>query len=696
MFKTWSFKSKLQGVIGLLGIVSILSSGYLTYSVYNGGISIKSHLVKGSAESIIDKIDRNLFERYGDVQAFALSESARSGDPERITKFMSDMMSAYSPIYDAMLVLDKKGNVIAANKVDKKGQTLNNSALLNKNFADEEWFKACVQNKIQPGQAYHSDLRIDKDIATFASTDGKVLTFSSPIRDSATGEVLGVWTNQMSWNDVVQEMIISESKKLVDERITAVYPKLLDSTGTYLYHHDATKILAAKDDSIPDFLAKNIDRVTEIKDENEKINASSMKAYSKEKGFSVYPGKGWILTLEAPTNDKFIQLAVYTSMAGILVLILLAGLSALVAQSTSGVLEKITNRLENESTKVSETASDVTSAAHSLSESSTEQASALQETAASIEEINAMIKKSNENSNRSREVAHNSANIAKKGQESVDDMSKAINEINISNEAILKQIVESNNQISDIARVISEIGNKTKVINDIVFQTKLLSFNASVEAARAGEHGKGFAVVAEEVGNLAQMSGNAAKEISEMLNESIKNVESTVSESKRKVESLISDGRQKLKAGIEIADQCGEILKEVVVNVDDLAVMVSEISVASQEQSQGVNEITKAMNELDQSTHSNATTSQKVSGNAGSLSEQAEHMNEIVSELLNVVVGGKGNRTHAAPSVKAKVQDKAPVPEKPKQKDASVSPIRLVKNSTSDIPTSDDPRFKEV
>ncbi|MBC7465119.1 MAG: hypothetical protein H7256_03945 [Bdellovibrio sp.] len=48
-----------------------------------------------------------------------------------------------------------------------------------------------------------------------------------------------------------------------------------------------------------------------------------------------------------------------------------------------------------------------------------------------------------------------------------------------------------------------EIGNKTKVINDIVFQTKLLSFNASVEAARAGEHGKGFAVVAEEVGKLA-------------------------------------------------------------------------------------------------------------------------------------------------------------------------------------------------
>ena len=61
---------------------------------------------------------------------------------------------------------------------------------------------------------------------------------------------------------------------------------------------------------------------------------------------------------------------------------------------------------------------------------------------------------------------------------------------------------ESNKEIQEIVKVIAEIGNKTKVINDIVFQTKLLSFNASVEAARAGENGKGFAVVAEEVGKL--------------------------------------------------------------------------------------------------------------------------------------------------------------------------------------------------
>lgn len=71
-------------------------------------------------------------------------------------------------------------------------------------------------------------------------------------------------------------------------------------------------------------------------------------------------------------------------------------------------------------------------------------------------------------------------------------MGVAIGEISESNNRILQQVEDSNQKITDIVKVINEIGTKTKVINDIVFQTKLLSFNASVEAARAGEHGKGL------------------------------------------------------------------------------------------------------------------------------------------------------------------------------------------------------------
>ncbi|NCQ16281.1 chemotaxis protein, partial [Candidatus Falkowbacteria bacterium] len=74
----------------------------------------------------------------------------------------------------------------------------------------------------------------------------------------------------------------------------------------------------------------------------------------------------------------------------------------------------------------------------------------------------------------------------------------------------MDRISESNQDIASLVFAIEEIAEKTKIIDDIVFQTKILSFNASVEAERAGEFGRGFSVVAQEVSNLAKMSGRAS------------------------------------------------------------------------------------------------------------------------------------------------------------------------------------------
>src|SRR6202007_2185187 len=117
------------------------------------------------------------------------------------------------------------------------------------------------------------------------------------------------------------------------------------------------------------------------------------------------------------------------------------------------------------------------------------------------------------------------------------------------NDHVMDQIKQSNEKVADIVKVISEIGNKTKVINDIVFQTKLLSFNASVEAARAGEHGRGFAGVCRGVGNLAEMSGKSAKEISSLLEESVSRVETMVAETRQTVAGLMNRSRSIVETG---------------------------------------------------------------------------------------------------------------------------------------------------
>jgi methyl-accepting chemotaxis protein len=184
-------------------------------------------------------------------------------------------------------------------------------------------------------------------------------------------------------------------------------------------------------------------------------------------------------------------------------------------------LKQISDALDESSAQVSSAAGQIASSSEELSQAATEQASSLEETSSSVEEMSSMVNINTENAKKASENSEISKRQAERGRTVVQEMVLSMSQINESNNNIMTQINHSNEQMGEIVKVIQEIETKTKVINDIVFQTKLLSFNASVEAARAGEQGKGFAVVAEEVGNLAQMSGNAAKEISEMLASSV-------------------------------------------------------------------------------------------------------------------------------------------------------------------------------
>jgi methyl-accepting chemotaxis protein len=240
----------------------------------------------------------------------------------------------------------------------------------------------------------------------------------------------------------------------------------------------------------------------------------------------------------------------------------------------------------------------------------------------------------------SRNTSQNSRNVASEGKRTVDDMIDSMMQIKESNRSILAQVEEGNKEISQIVRVISEIGNKTKVINDIVFQTKLLSFNASVEAARAGEHGKGFAVVAEEVGNLAQMSGQAAKEISDLLEQSVVQVQTIVDQTGARVEKLIVDARERVALGEETAKRCAAMLEQILLNADEVNSLVNEIATSAQEQARGVQEINSAMTELDQVTQQNSASAAQASSLSGSLMVQSQPLSSLV-ETLNTLVSGR-------------------------------------------------------
>jgi len=325
----------------------------------------------------------------------------------------------------------------------------------------------------------------------------------------------------------------------------------------------------------------------------------------------------------------------------LLSMLLCLAISIFIAIRLTFKLTHISSILFEASSQVNSASKQIAASSEGLSQSTTEQAAALEQTAASLEEISSMINKTTDGAKHASESSSESQLKAEDGKKSIEQMIHSMDEIKQSNDSIMSQINYSNQQLGEIVKVIQEIGEKTKVINDIVFQTKLLSFNASVEAARAGEHGKGFAVVAEEVGNLAQMSGNAAREISDMLAGSISRVEKIVQETKSKVETLIFQGRQKVESGSMVAQQCADILTEIVENISKAAHYTKEISLASQEQSLGVSEINKAMGQMDTVTQQNAATSEQTASSAEELSAQAQSLNQSVEELLKIIEGVK-------------------------------------------------------
>jgi methyl-accepting chemotaxis protein len=311
-----------------------------------------------------------------------------------------------------------------------------------------------------------------------------------------------------------------------------------------------------------------------------------------------------------------------------------------------GQLRAIAVSLGHSSQEVSSASSQSASSSTELSEASTEQAASLQETMASVEEISAMVSQNAESAQKTQNVVEVNRKASDEGSRSVQEMMGAINEIRDTNEEILGQMEKSHKEFDEIVRIISDIGEKTTVINEIVFQTKLLSFNASVEAARAGEHGKGFAVVAEEVGNLAQMSGNAAKEITDMLSDSIKRVNGIVESTRERVERLMEAGKDKIAMGQSTAEKCKEALRKIDENARTVATMINEIAQASKEQAQGIQEINKAISQLDQVTQQNSSVAQLSSTQAEKLNSEALALSAMVSKLRFFVEGGVESGSH--------------------------------------------------
>lgn len=606
-----------------------------------------------NAGSVADAIEAQYYERYGDVQAFAMNPYLHNNDPKVISKTLDQYANAYG-IYDLIVVSDLNGKIISTNTHSPDGKALSFKNFENPKLNEQDWFQKVVKGEFTSDSdqelvgTFVTAPKFESWIEKLYGEPRHTNVFATLIKDEK-GKPFRVIANFTNFKWLEGELAnMSHTFMKHDSSFSHMKTYVLDHDGVLLAQYDSSEkeekriLTDAQKLGNLNFATMNYGPTSSL------LKGESGSDHFKGKGFDAYfsfeplAGKkftkklGWGVLLELPNEDVVgdTRSLVYFFYGMLIISIFSLSLFAFFYYKKIG--QFLTQRVDSfsKSSKVfHENAANLLRSSGELSEASSEQASAIQESVSALAEISSMISQTNENTKLSLSSTTSIVERSVAGREVMKKLGHS-----------MESIAEANSSLQEIAEIISSINQKTSVINEIVFKTQLLSFNASIEAARAGQYGKGFAVVAEEVGNLAQMSGDAAREI-----------EVLITNSEKKVDSTLGLIQRRVKEGGLVSAEALNAFNGISTAIEEIKNQVKAIADATVQQDVGIVQTQKAMTLLDEAARKTCNLSNEMKDSSHTLDEASDQLSLHTHDVYTMVHGTKSKAVSVETSLHSPV-----------------------------------------
>jgi methyl-accepting chemotaxis protein len=603
-------------VAGLLPAIAVLVIGWRQTLKMEEDVARELHT---NARQTLDVIERFLFERYGDVQAFGLNHVVRDsknwytpGDENPIVQAMNDYVACYG-IYSITLLVDLEGKVVAVNSKDRLGQPAKTDFLFDQNFANTGWFKDATAGKFTSSSTLTGtvveDLSHDPLVKQVTGGDGATLGYAAPVKD-ASGHVIAIWKNFADWSAIRDAIHDAHARKEQEDAGDTEYV-ILASDGRVLEYHSKLLTEEQADDWV---LSRNLAKEgyepakLAIRGESNFMTTTDnsrgqtwVAGWAKSQGALGYPGVGWSLIVQREEGKALgalqgVRTAMLVTLGIAAALVVTA--AYLLGRSIASPIARIAQMLNAGADQTAAASGQVSGSSQQLAQGASEQAASISETVSSAGEMSRLTQQSADSARQAMSLAEEARNTAAAGNNAMKQMTRAIHEIE-----------QASQQTSQIL----------KTIDEIAFQTNLLALNAAVEAARAGEAGRGFAVVAEEVRNLAMRSAESAKNTSTLIEQSV-----TAS-----------------RNGVQLSTDVAKYLSEINNVADKVSAIVTEIAQSLGQQAQGIGQINQAVSQMDKVTQQNAANAEESAAASEELSAQAEQLRSAVGDLTRIIDGAK-------------------------------------------------------